>query len=125
MAPAKWLLACAGRVFEFVHGIEGAPPIVTQRNVAEIVQTLLNSLQDEPHIAEKVCYAFSQLASGSRQEDGLSILSPYFKDIISALLSTVRPCQQTPLLLIPVGSCQRYCRLLGCSSDVIAKSAEH
>lgn len=77
-------------MFEFVHGIEGAQPIVTAQNVGSIVEALLASLQDEPHIAEKVCYAVSQLASGSRQADGLSILSPYFKDIIGALLATVR-----------------------------------
>ena len=84
-------LCAAGRVFEFVHGTDNAQPLVTQRNVSEIVQALLASLQDEPHIAEKVCYALSQLAAGSKQEDGLSLLSPYFKEIIQALLTTVRP----------------------------------
>ena len=77
-----------------MHGTDNAQPLVTQRNVAEIVQALLASLQDEPHIAEKVCYALSQLAAGSKQEDGLSLLSPYFKEIIQALLTTVRPSVQ-------------------------------
>lgn len=97
--------SAAGRVFEFVHGIEGAPPIVSQRNISDIVQALLASLQDEPHIAEKVCYALSQLAGGSRQDDGLSILSPYFKDIISALLTAVSRFSQSH-------SCRHLHRLL-------------
>lgn len=81
---------CAGRVFEFVHGVDSEQPIVTQRNVSEVVAALIASLEkDEPHIAEKVCYAFSQLAAGCRQDDGLSLLSPTFKDIVSALLATV------------------------------------
>lgn len=85
------VVLCAGRVFEFVHG-DSNKPIVTQRNVSEIVTALIASLEkDEPHIAEKVCYAFSQLAAGCRQDDGLSLLSPTFKDIISALLATVCP----------------------------------
>ena len=100
-------LCAAGRVFEFVHGTDNAQPLVTQRNVSEIVQALLASLQDEPHIAEKVCYALSQLAAGSKQEDGLSLLSPYFKEIIQALLTTVRP---SPCSRVEVGCCQG-CRM--------------
>ena len=80
-----------------MHGVDSEQPIVTQRNVSEIVGALITSLEkDEPHIAEKVCYAFSQLAAGCRQDDGLSLLSPTFKDIISALLATVRT--HSPLL---------------------------
>lgn len=86
----------AGRVFEFVHGMEGAAPVVTPANIGEVVQTLLASLQDEPHIAEKVCYAFSQLAAGCKLQEGPSLLSPYFKEIIGALLATVRLMSSSP-----------------------------
>ena len=46
---------CAGRIFEFVHGPEAMPPVVTAQNLQKIKETLINSLRDEPHIAEKVC----------------------------------------------------------------------
>lgn len=37
----------------------------------------------------QVCYALSQLAAGFKDSDTASPLSPYFKDIIQALLETV------------------------------------
>ena len=40
----------------------------------------------------QVCYALSQLAAGFKDSDAASPLSPYFKDIIQALLETVQPC---------------------------------
>lgn len=36
-----------------------------------------------------MCYALSQLAAGFKDSDTASPLSPYFKDIIQALLETV------------------------------------
>ena len=85
-------VVCAGRVFEFVLTEEpGIEPVVSHKNVSKIVPTLLESLQDEPHIAEKVCYAFSELASALKQGSGESLLSPYFKDIVAALLQAVSP----------------------------------
>ena len=38
----------------------------------------------------QVCYAISQLAAGFKDGDAASPLSPYFKDIVQALLETVR-----------------------------------
>ena len=43
----------AGRIFEFVHGLDVAPAVVTQQNLNDIVSALLNSIRDKPHIAEK------------------------------------------------------------------------
>lgn len=37
----------------------------------------------------QVCYAISQLASGFYEQRGTSPMSPYFKDIVQALLETV------------------------------------
>ena len=38
-----------------------------------------------------MCYAISQLAGGFDQEQrGTSPMSPYFKDVVQALLETVR-----------------------------------
>lgn len=73
-----------GRIFQFVHG--GAP-LLGPENLPSVVNALLLSLKDEVHTAEKVCYAISQLAAGFEGKDP-SPLSPYFKDIIAALLET-------------------------------------
>jgi hypothetical protein len=44
----------AGRIFEFVHGSGANPPVITPANLPPIVETLLISIKDEHHIAEKV-----------------------------------------------------------------------
>ena len=84
----------AGRIFQFVHGQESsaAAPLLTPANLPLVVEALLKAIRDAPHIAEKVCYAVSQLAAGfpGDEQRGTSPLSPYFKDIVSALLETVR-----------------------------------
>lgn len=38
----------------------------------------------------QVCYALSQLAAGFYEQRGTSPMSPYFKDVVQALLETVR-----------------------------------
>lgn len=76
-----------GRILEFVHGDSGGQKVITSANLPLIVEALLKSILDEPYIAEKVCYAISQLAVGFSEED-TSALSPYFKDLIQALLQT-------------------------------------
>lgn len=53
------------------------------------VQVLLESIKDEPHIAEKVCYALSQLFVGFAEVAGANPMSAYFKDVVQALLETV------------------------------------
>ena len=60
-----------------------------------LLQVLLGSIHDEPHIAEKVCYAISQLAAGLREAGAAELLSPFFKDIISKLLEAVSASAQT------------------------------
>ena len=50
----SWRGAGAGRIFEFVHGSEDGPPVITPANLPPIVQMLQESIRDEPHIAEKV-----------------------------------------------------------------------
>lgn len=77
-----------GRIFEFVHGDDSAPPLLGPGNLPQVVEALLLAIRDAPHIAEKVCYAISQLAGGFREQRGTSAMSPYFKDIVQALLET-------------------------------------
>ncbi|EIE27283.1 ARM repeat-containing protein [Coccomyxa subellipsoidea C-169] len=71
-----------GRIFEFVH----SPAVVNEQSLPQIVGVLLASIRDSPLIAEKVCYALAQLAAGFKDSDQTSLLSPYFKDIVGALL---------------------------------------
>ncbi|PSC75516.1 importin subunit beta-1-like [Micractinium conductrix] len=77
-----------GRIFEFVHGEDSAAPLLGPGNLPQVVEALLLAIRDAPHIAEKVCYAISQLASGFYEQRGTSAMSPYFKDVVQALLET-------------------------------------
>lgn len=80
--------AVAGRIFEFVH----TRTVVNQETLPQIVGVLLGSIRDMPHIAEKVCYAMAQLAAGFKDDDSTSLFSPYFKDVVGALLDAVWCC---------------------------------
>ncbi|CAL5228954.1 g12186 [Coccomyxa viridis] len=75
-----------GRIFEFVH----TRAVVNQETLPQIVGVLLGSIRDMPHIAEKVCYAMAQLAAGFKDDDSTSLFSPYFKDIVGALLDAAQ-----------------------------------
>ena len=84
------LCVCLGRILEHVHGEEdvGMAPLINPQNLPRVVSTLLESTRDEPHIAEQICYALSQLAAGFKDND-TSLFSPYFADIVQALLQQV------------------------------------
>ena len=79
-----------GRIFQHVHGEEdvGMAPLINPQNLPRVVSTLLESTRDEPHIAEQICYALSQLAAGFKDSD-TSLFSPYFADIVQSLLQQV------------------------------------
>lgn len=73
-----------------MHGEEdvGMAPLINPQNLPRVVSTLLESTRDEAHIAEQICYALSQLAAGFKDSD-TSLFSPYFADIVQALLQQV------------------------------------
>lgn len=74
-----------GRIFEFVHDDSGG--LITQDNLPGVVAVLMESLKDEPSIAVHVAAAIGYLAGGfSGTPGGTSPLSPYFKDMLAALL---------------------------------------
>eukprot|EP00878_Enallax_costatus_P011619 GHUV01012128.1.p1 GENE.GHUV01012128.1~~GHUV01012128.1.p1 ORF type:complete len:603 (+),score=213.52 GHUV01012128.1:279-2087(+) len=82
-----------GRVFEFQHDASNTevPPLITQETLPQVVQVLLASLQDEVHIAIRVCDAIGRLAEGFMgASDNTSLLSGFFKEIITVLLSTAQ-----------------------------------
>ncbi|KFM27543.1 Importin subunit beta-1 [Auxenochlorella protothecoides] len=75
-----------GRTLEFVHGTGAA--LIGPQNLPQIIQALLEAISDGPLVAEKVCYALSQLAAGFEGGAGTSPMSPYFQTVIQALLQT-------------------------------------
>jgi importin subunit beta-1 len=78
-----------GRIFEFLHGPNVQFPVITQENLPSILGVLLESIKDTPNVAEKVCGAIYFLAQGYEESTGaLSPLSPFFQNIVQALLAT-------------------------------------
>ncbi|CAK9250638.1 unnamed protein product [Sphagnum jensenii] len=78
-----------GRIFEFLHGPNVQFPVITQENLPLILAVLLESIKDTPNVAEKVCGAIYFLAQGYEESTGaLSPLSPFFQNIVQALLAT-------------------------------------
>ena len=77
-----------GRIFECVAAEDLNPPLLDANSVGPVIGALLEAIRDEPHIAEKVCYAISQLAGVFRDWPAPSPLSPYFENVVGALLET-------------------------------------
>ena len=58
-----------------------------------------------PNPPVQVCYAFSQLAAGfSQASSTTSPLSPYFKEVVQALLETVRGAGWAGLAPLPLAA---------------------
>ena len=76
-----------GRIFEFLHGSTIDSPIITQANCQQIITVLLQSMKDVPNVAEKACGALYFLAQGFEEEGPSSTLTPFFQEIVQALLT--------------------------------------
>ncbi|KAK1301945.1 Transportin-1 [Acorus calamus] len=77
-----------GRIFEFLHGSILDSQIITPENCKQILMVLLQSMKDVPNVAEKACGALYFLAQGYEDVGSSSSpLSPFFQDIIQALLT--------------------------------------
>ena len=73
-----------GRVFEFVHTDEH--PMVDAQTFPQVLQAMMESLKDVPHVAGKVCWSVQNLVSAISQSDaGRRALVPYFQSIIQTL----------------------------------------
>eukprot|EP00899_Mesostigma_viride_P011808 jgi/Mesvir1/20628/Mv14854-RA.1 len=76
-----------GRILEFLHGPQFQ--LITAANFQLILQVLLEGLKDTPSVAEKVCWAISNLATGFEElaDQPTSPLSGViFETIVQALL---------------------------------------
>ncbi|PKA64707.1 Transportin-1 [Apostasia shenzhenica] len=76
-----------GRIFEFMHGSAVETQVITHENCQQILTVLLHSMKDVPNVAEKACGALYYLAQGYEDVGSASPLSPFFQDIIQALLT--------------------------------------
>lgn len=76
------------RMFEFLHLPDEQPPLIQPQLVAPVVNALIESLKDQPHIAYHICCAISHLAAGYHQHEppATSPLSPFFNDLVASLL---------------------------------------
>ncbi|CAL9750402.1 unnamed protein product [Musa acuminata subsp. burmannicoides] len=79
-----------GRIFEFLHGSTVETPIITPENCQQILTVLLQSMKDVPNVAEKACGALYFLAQGYEDVGAASPLSPFYQNIIQALLTVTR-----------------------------------
>lgn len=80
-----------GRIFEFLaRELRGGQGGINNDELPPIIKVLVEGLAEEPHIAYRVCCAIGQLATVFRNstDDATSPLSPFFKDIVAALLHT-------------------------------------
>ncbi|KAL5551556.1 hypothetical protein UlMin_001732 [Ulmus minor] len=73
-----------GRMFEFVHRS------TLETNIHQIITVLLQSMKDVPTVAEKACGALYFLAQGYEDSEPSSPLTPFFQDIIQALLNATQ-----------------------------------
>ncbi|RWR97523.1 importin subunit beta-1 [Cinnamomum micranthum f. kanehirae] len=69
-----------GRIFELFHGSTVESPIITNANCQQMLTVLFQSMKDVPNVAEKA------LAKGYEDTGSSSLLSPFFQDIVWALL---------------------------------------
>lgn len=76
-----------GRTFEFLHGSAMEAPVITGENCQQILTVLLHSMKDAPNVAEKACGALYFLAQGYQDAGAGSPLSPFFLDVVQALLA--------------------------------------
>ncbi|XP_059644028.1 importin subunit beta-1-like [Cornus florida] len=81
-----WTLS---RIFELLHTPSTGFSVLSPANLQRVVEILLESIKDAPHVAEKVCGAILYLAQGYDDAGTSSAaLTPYIPDIVSCLLET-------------------------------------
>ncbi|CAA2967357.1 importin subunit beta-1-like [Olea europaea subsp. europaea] len=81
-----WTLS---RIFELLHSPATGFSVITVANLQRILGTLLDSIKDAPHVAEKVCGAIYYIAQGYEDAGtSSSLLTPFLRDIITNLITT-------------------------------------
>jgi len=76
-----------GRVFEFVHSSEH--PMVNEQTFTQVLQAMMESLKDVPHVAGKVCYSIQSFIQAVTEDPATRhAVTPYFQNIIQTLITT-------------------------------------
>ena len=84
-----------GRICQFVHGPHIDAPVLDKpvpgaregvTGYALIVNSCLESVADDPKVAEQICSVVYHLASGFEEVTGNSPLSPFFPALATKLL---------------------------------------
>ncbi|MCD9642182.1 Importin subunit beta-1 [Datura stramonium] len=81
-----WTLS---RIFELLHTPASGFSVISPANLQQIVEVLLESIKDVPHVAEKVCGAIYFLSQGYEDAGpSSSLLTPFITQIIGSLIAT-------------------------------------
>ncbi|XP_052176127.1 LOW QUALITY PROTEIN: importin subunit beta-1 [Diospyros lotus] len=81
-----WTLS---RIFELLHTPSAGFSVISPANLQHVVGVLLESINDAPHVSEKVCGAIYYLAQGYEDAGtSSSFLTPYIPDVVKCLLAT-------------------------------------
>ena len=76
-----------GRICAELHGSHLDFAVINTTNLPSLIGVMLQSIEGEPVIAEKVCYVLHNLATGYDDFEGeTSPLSQFFQPIVTALL---------------------------------------
>nr|XP_023922462.1 importin subunit beta-1 [Quercus suber] len=81
-----WTLS---RIFELLHCPASGFSVISSENIRQVLSVLMESINDTPNVAEKVCGAIYYLAQG--YEDAVpssSLLTPFLTEIITYLIRT-------------------------------------
>ncbi|XP_030925357.1 importin subunit beta-1-like [Quercus lobata] len=78
-----------GRIFELFHSPASGFSVISPKNIRQVLAVLMESINDAPNVAEKVCGAIYHLAQGY-EDAGLSssLLTPFLIEIIANLIRT-------------------------------------
>ncbi|KAK7851989.1 importin subunit beta-1 [Quercus suber] len=113
-----------GRIFEFLHGSTIDSPIITQANCQQIITVLLQSMKDVPNVAEKACGALYFLAQGFEEGGPSSTLTPFFQEIVQALL-TVTHREDASESRLRTAAYETLNEVVRCSTDETASMVLH
>ena len=113
-----------GRIFEFLHGSTIDSPIITQANCQQIITVLLQSMKDVPNVAEKACGALYFLAQGFEEGGSSSTLTPFFQEIVQALL-TVTHREDASESRLRTAAYETLNEVVRCSTDETASMVLH
>ncbi|KAK9672419.1 hypothetical protein RND81_12G099400 [Saponaria officinalis] len=108
-----------GRIFEFLHVAAVETPIITSSNCQQIVTVLLQAMSDAPNVAEKACGALYFLAQGFEDVGTSSPLTPYFQEIVQALI-TVSHREDTGESRLRTAAYETLNEVVRCSTDETA-----